>query len=643
MRTYECPSCGAPVKFASGAAVFAVCEHCRSMVVRSDVKLEAIGAMAELPPDLSPLQIGSTGSWQGKAFTLLGRVRLAWSDGSWTEWYSVFNDGRRGWIAETQGFFTVSFLSENDSIPQRFAELRPGSTVDFARNRWRVMDIKETRVVAAEGELPFVAKPGATRYGIDFAGQNGEFGGLEREDGRFVFYEGAYATFNDLNFQNLKPVPGWSDAVVEPIRRRTRSLSCPHCGAPVSLRAEGLTMSVVCGSCSTIVDTSQPDAQVVQRAQAEQEKLAPIVPLGARGMLRGTLYEVIGYVVRADKYASWSEYLLFNPWHGFVWLVTYQGHWSLVRRLLTPPQRVDERCVVHERRRFQLYADSEAKVTGVLGEFYWRVSRGERAKVNDYVAPPYVLSNEQYPDLQEQTWSVGEYVQPDEVVRAFNLPSRPLGPYGRYLNEPNPYAPKIVGAITIGALAVAAMLAIEVFFFFARSERNLASETYRFRPGAGDANEVTTAPFAIEGPPQPVHLSAYAPINNAWLDVNFELVNADTGETRAGDTEISFYSGRDSDGYWTEGSQRATVDLPSVPPGKYFLRVEAAGEPKGPEIQYSINASAGGMFWSNFFFSVGLVLIYPMWVIWRNFTFERDRWAESDYSPYASSSDDDDD
>ena len=48
-RLYDCPQCGAPVKFLSSIAVFAVCEHCRSMVVARDAKVETMGVMAELP------------------------------------------------------------------------------------------------------------------------------------------------------------------------------------------------------------------------------------------------------------------------------------------------------------------------------------------------------------------------------------------------------------------------------------------------------------------------------------------------------------------------------------------------------------------------------------------------------------------
>jgi len=48
----------------------------------------------------------------------------------------------------------------------------------------------------------------------------------------------------------------------------------------------------------------------------------------------GVEYACIGFVRRKDwEGYSWQEYLLFNPFAGFRWLVTYDGHWSWVEVL----------------------------------------------------------------------------------------------------------------------------------------------------------------------------------------------------------------------------------------------------------------------------------------------------------------------
>ena len=76
MREFACPACGAPGTFQSGISVYAVCAYCRSMVLRRDAGVEAFGKMAVLPPDMSPLQIGSRGVFEGLSFALVGRHKI---------------------------------------------------------------------------------------------------------------------------------------------------------------------------------------------------------------------------------------------------------------------------------------------------------------------------------------------------------------------------------------------------------------------------------------------------------------------------------------------------------------------------------------------------------------------------------------
>lgn len=640
MRTYECPSCGAAVNFVSGVAVFSVCEHCRSMVVRTDVKLEAIGAMAELPPDLSPLQIGSHGRWRDLRFTLLGRVRLAWEQGSWTEWYAEFEDGRRGWVAETQGFFELSFLDASPLAPKIMPEFPAGTPISVSGQTWTIIDRKEVTAVAAEGELPFVAQPGATHLAVDLSGPRGEFGSIERFGEAVEFYVGAPAVFSELNWENLRPVPGWSGGPVEPVRRRTHTLACPHCAAPVTLRAEGLTMSVVCGSCGTILDTSHPQVQVVQRAEATVRSLQPALSLGLRGNFGGAPYEVIGLVEREDDYSSWFEYLLFNPWHGFLWLVTYRGHWTLVHRLLEPPFESGNHVTL-DGERFALFAQGTSKVKTVIGEFYWRVSRGEESDVSDYVCPPRVASKETYPDLQEETWSAGHYVSPREIETAFALPAPLPGPSGPYLNAPNPYAPRTAAVLTRAILAAAALLVLQLFWLVAGAKKTVFDADYTYAANAGEANDLSTPAFHLEKGHRPLSVEVSAGVTNSWLDLDVELVNTATGATQTGSVEVAYYSGRDSDGDWSEGRRRRSVEFPAVPAGDYLLRLSPSADPALSRQPYHVQVTSGGVFWSNFFLCLGLVALYPAWIIWRRVAFERERWSESDFSPYSSSSDND--
>ena len=49
----------------------------------------------------------------------------------------------------------------------------------------------------------------------------------------------------------------------------------------------------------------------------------------------------------------------------------------------------------------------------------------------------------------------------------------------------------------------------------------------------------------------------------------------------------------------------------------------------------------GGLFWSNFWLGLAAIGLWPLWVLMRSWSFEKERWMESEFNPYTVSSDDD--
>ena len=103
-----CPGCGAPVEFQSAQSTHAVCAYCQSLVVRQGEVLQRIGKMAELFDDHSPLQLQSSGTWKGQAFTLVGRLQYRYGEGTWTEWHALLADGSSAWLAEDNGAYVFA-------------------------------------------------------------------------------------------------------------------------------------------------------------------------------------------------------------------------------------------------------------------------------------------------------------------------------------------------------------------------------------------------------------------------------------------------------------------------------------------------------------------------------------------------------
>ncbi len=159
----------------------------------------------------------------------------------------------------------------------------------------------------------------------------------------------------------------------------------------------------------------------------------PLIPLGTSGKLaldgRELEWQVVGYQERCDVPADndedqtfWREYLLFNRQEGFVFLVDSEDGWSWVKPLTGAPQ-VRGELATWNHKTYRQRERYEAKVTWVLGEFYWRVRRDETARVTDYVgtaaASQRRLSSER--SAAELTWSEGAVLDAQAVARAFRL------------------------------------------------------------------------------------------------------------------------------------------------------------------------------------------------------------------------------
>jgi hypothetical protein len=135
-------------------------------------------------------------------------------------------------------------------------------------------------------------------------------------------------------------------------------------------------------------------------------------------------------------------------------------------------------------------------------------------------------------------------------------------------------------------------------------------------------------------------------LKNDWAYFNLALINEATGQAYDFGREVSYYFGRDSDGSWSEGRARDRVIVPSIPPGRYYLRVEPemAAEGSTPgfsdhRVGYRIQIRRDVP--NNFFFWIAalLLLIPPVFASLRGIGFESARWRESDYAGGSGDSD----
>ena len=598
----------------------------------ADAVLEHLGQQAQLPPDLSPIRIGTCGVYTCHRFNVTGRIRVGYEQGSWNEWLIDFGEDRWGWIAEAQGFYAASFeIAAPPDLPEASA-LTLGAILRIGEVDYSVRDIKSTQILGSEGALPMVAVPGRTAVSIDLGAPNRQFANVEfSADGVRVFI-GHSLTFAELEFTDLRPLPGWTTDRLEKEAAGSDALNCPACGAALELQAAGQTMRALCGHCGSLLDTSHPQLKYIEQAISAQPTL--IIPIGQRGRFDGVDYACIGFVRRKDAEGySWQEYLLFNPFAGFRWLVTYDGHWSWITLLQEEPRIVDS-LPVHDGQGYRLFTSGSATVTEVWGEFYWAVRLGERTLLSDYIAPPNILSSEQYPELTEVTWSQGHYLEPEVVFSAFGLTGPPRERSGTYLNQPNPHAEK--GRTLRWLLPVFGILWLLISLISAGTKANESAfrEVFTFDLSGTNKTRVS-APFRIAGShPQSLQFDFIAPVNQSWVELDVDLVNTQTKAVRELSLGAEYWSGVDEGESWSEGDRQATELIPAVEPGEYQLVMDIDGSPELGQAEFSIEITRDVMIWSNVLLGLVLLFAYPLFRWIREHAFERERWSLSDLSPY---------
>lgn len=434
-RAYRaaCPNCGAPVEFRSAASASAVCSFCRSTLVRDGEALRRIGASAELFDDHSPLQLGAAGRHQGAAFTLVGRLQYGYADGTWNEWHALFDSGKSGWLSEDNGAYVVAFDLALQGDAPRADELIAGERRLVHGTAWNVASVVHARLIAAQGELPRPPRTDGAEFVVaDLRNERGEVGTLDygETSGTVQWSIGRAVRLAELAMSGLRDAP---DKTLG-----GQSFQCPNCGTSLELTL-ATTRSIACHQCKSVIDVSQgigADLSHYAQDNSGHDGAEPQIALGSTGRLsleaRELDWQVVGYQERCDVPSDpeddqvfWREYLLFNRHEGFVFLVDSEDGWSWAKPLTGAPQVRGNTVTWQNKTYRQRDEPYDARVTWVLGEFYWRVRRDERARVTDYVgtgaASQRRLSREQTGG--EVTWSEGAVLDVQVIARAFGLTS----------------------------------------------------------------------------------------------------------------------------------------------------------------------------------------------------------------------------
>jgi hypothetical protein len=384
-------------------------------------------------------------------------------------------------------------------------------------------------------------------------------------------------------------------------------------------------VAVACQHCGSTLDVSRPDVALISRYN---EAVAPLtLPLGKRGTLNGVEWEVIGYLERSDGDADWNEYLLFNPYAGYRWLIENGRKWQFGTPLLSRPQVLSETQLFWRDARFTRdYEPVTTETKKVVGEFYWRVTRGDTVDGTTWSNFDTSLSSEWTGD--EINWTELKPVRRQDVLGAFgSTPSEPGSPKdgGRFAFSfskaplSGPY--DLFGMFLLGFMT---MFACWLVIVLTAGNSTPTPVTTLALPFDGPAQTATIGTVTVDRPYRFVTVEAWGGgFENKWVDLDYTLVEKTSQTAISGYDTLEYYTGRDSDGYWTEGSTRRYSSFGAVPRGVYDVVVEASAhdwrpggyfdppDPSQPPLILSLRAYASGKTGSDLFWVMIAVFGLP--------------------------------
>src|SRR5204863_149669 len=201
-----------------------------------------------------------------------------------------------------------------------------------------------------------------------------------------------------------------------------------------------------------------------------------------------------------------------------------------------------------------------------------------------------------------------------EVAKIFGISGLPK-PWGVGPNQP------FTGRFyyTWGALPLLLLFLVAIVMLpLSGITRTVLDQQVTLPPMANSTTSQTvfSQPFELKGN-RNVRITAGAQVDNSWADLDVDLVNDQSQEVESVHIPVEYYSGTDSDGAWTEGSQSTDATLSSLPSGQYTLRVEGTWEKWQQQIPVTVKVEQGVNRGVNFCCAFLVLAIVPFFGFFR--------------------------
>ncbi|MFK8013958.1 MAG: DUF4178 domain-containing protein [Gammaproteobacteria bacterium] len=390
------------------------------------------------------------------------------------------------------------------------------------------------------------------------------------------------------------------------------TLNCTQCGAGLTAYGGGRVLIHVCSHCGATLD-AQDDYKVLKRNRELPRPKSPF-ELGATGKIDDIEFTVIGTIAWLESHLGmkwrWVDHQIFSPTHGYAWLTWEDGQAVFTRKvrgLATPSwltaasiERAEFRpSVAFGGKNYRYYSSGFKKPTFVEGEFNYSADLD--------MQPHYVscLSGQNMFTMvgngDEQEYEDSRLVPREEALEAFGADPGQW-PESRKVHPLQAFKRSASAAFARNGLLAGGVVSLVMALVFGSFGDDVAKQSFP------SLSALEPMPFEVTSQHGLVQIDINTNISNGWISLEGEVVDATDNTVAAFEDGAEYYSGRDSEGRWSEGSKRVRLRV-DLPPGPYVLKLgvsENVGDKKWSGIP-ATNARASII--------QGVARVYWLWVV----------------------------
>lgn len=355
-----------------------------------------------------------------------------------------------------------------------------------------------------------------------------------------------------------------------------KMVNCSSCGAGLNVLGGGRVTTHVCSYCGSALDANANYRAL--KSFGELPRPSSPFKLGDRGRVFGAEFTVIGTLGYEERWQGqrwhWVEHQVFSETHGYAWLSVEDGHVTFSRRIRSDvwlsELRVEtseyQPSVSYRNESYKYYATTNAVITFAEGEFTWQPEKGQRTQTITALGDTRMLEFSQ--GSTEREAYLTSYVPAEEIAEGFGIDLPPP------MQKVHPLKPvktwRHSGFVAACSAIFAAMSLILGLILSLNPGETLVSSTYDV------PNDLPiTLPLEITDGRGLARIGLDSSVTDGWAYLSVVLLGPDGNPRFVMGRTSEKYSGRDSEGKWTEDGSDASIRFhPLETTGTYELTID---------------------------------------------------------------------